>query len=68
MVISCALTVRPDGRVYDGEWENGKQHGVGTYTNAKGVRIKAIWQNGKKHQKLDDEDLPDANKEQELEN
>ena len=22
---------RPDGRKYDGEWKNGKQHGVGVY-------------------------------------
>ena len=27
----------PDGRKYDGGWMDGKQHGVGYYTNANGI-------------------------------
>ena len=42
------LYVRPDGRRYEGEWANGKQHGKGTYTNAKGQRKEALWKDGKK--------------------
>ena len=26
----------PDGRKYEGQWENGKQHGVGIYTTSSG--------------------------------
>ena len=46
---------RPDGRIYDGEWVNGKQHGIGSYTNAKGVKIEAEWREGKKVRRLNDE-------------
>ena len=27
-----------DGRVYDGQWKNGKQHGYGCYIKANNVR------------------------------
>ena len=27
---------RPDGRKYEGQWLNGKQDGVGTYTTSSG--------------------------------
>ncbi len=43
---------RPDGRVYDGEWFNGKQHGIGTYTNSRGVKIEAEWNEGRKARKI----------------
>ena len=34
-----------DGRVYEGAFQNGKQHGVGKYT-AKGITKKGVWENG----------------------
>ena len=30
------MFVRPDGRKYEGQWLNGKQDGVGTYTTSSG--------------------------------
>ena len=45
---------RPDGRVYNGQWENGKQHGFGSYINAKGVKVEAEWNCGKKVRKLEE--------------
>lgn len=39
---------RPDGRKYNGGWLNGKQHGRGIYTNAKGEITEAEWAEGKK--------------------
>jgi len=36
-----------DGRKFDGEWKNGKQHGPGLYTNIKFESRKGIWKNGK---------------------
>ncbi len=44
---------RPDGRRYEGEWLNGKQHGHGLYTNAKGEKREGQWINGKKEKWLD---------------
>ena len=38
----------PDGRKYDGEWKNGKQHGVGVYTSASGKTKKGQWSEGKR--------------------
>ena len=39
---------RPDGRIYDGDWVNGKQHGVGLYT-APGFDPKlSEWKEGKR--------------------
>ena len=39
---------RPDGKRYEGEWFNGKQHGRGVYTNTKGERKEAKWKDGRK--------------------
>ena len=37
---------RPDGRKYEGEWKNGKQHGVGVYTSSSGKSKKGEWSEG----------------------
>jgi len=55
------MNLRPDGKVYDGEWAYGKQHGMGVYINAKGVRIKAEWNMGKKVRRIDDDDGTEFN-------
>jgi len=39
---------RPDGRKYDGDWKNGKQHGEGTYTSATGKTKRGEWSEGKR--------------------
>jgi hypothetical protein len=36
-----------DGRKYDGEWKDGKQHGIGMYTKKDGTTKKSIWEHGK---------------------
>ena len=33
---------------YDGEWKNGKQHGVGVYTSASGNSKKGEWADGRR--------------------
>jgi hypothetical protein len=43
---------RPDGRKYEGDWKNGKQHGVGIYTSASGKTKKGEWSEGKRIQWL----------------
>ena len=40
--------VWPDGKEYSGEWKDGKQHGIGVYTNSKGISKKARWEDGKR--------------------
>lgn len=37
------IFVWPDGRKYDGDWENGKQHGIGYYTGKNGEPRKGRW-------------------------
>ena len=44
---------RPDGKKYDGNWSEGKQHGKGLYTNVKGVSREGEWENGKRIKWLD---------------
>ena len=61
---------RPDGRIYDGEWFNGKQHGIGTYINSQGDKRDAEWANGKRlgwisNDNRQDNNLMPANKIQE---
>ena len=38
----------PDGRIYEGSWKNGKQHGEGIYTGPRGAVKKGLWKNGKR--------------------
>ena len=49
---SIFIFCRPDGRTYDGEWLNGKQHGQAIYTNASGQRKRGTWLEGKKNGEL----------------
>ena len=37
-----------DGRIYEGQWLNGKQHGRGKYTHQGGQIKIGIWANGKR--------------------
>ena len=39
---------RTDGRVFDGQWRNGLQHGKGQYTNAQGKVRKGVWEDGRR--------------------
>ena len=39
---------RPDGKIYDGEWFDGKQHGIGQYTDSTGKVIEAEWNSGRR--------------------
>lgn len=36
-----------DGRVYDGDWRDGKQHGKGVFIKVDGTRRVGIWENGR---------------------
>lgn len=39
----------PDGRVYDGQWKSGKQHGIGTYIVSQGGEKKVgEWEDGRR--------------------
>ncbi len=45
----CAyLWGRPDGRKYDGQWLNGKQHGEGVYTTSNNKTKRGQWVDGKR--------------------
>ena len=47
-----------DGRIYLGYWKSGKQNGLGRYTNPNENKDKfGIWENGKRTQWLDEEEL-----------
>ena len=37
-----------EGRIYEGGWKNGKQHGIGTYTSANNQKRKGEWKDGKR--------------------
>ena len=39
----------PDGRIYEGEWHDNKQHGIGHYTNKEGIKKKGEWKEGKRY-------------------
>lgn len=38
----------PDGRKYDGQWQGGKQHGIGTYSTISGKSRQGEWKDGKR--------------------
>ena len=40
----------PDGFQYEGNWDNGKQHGKGLFINDKGIEQVGIWENWKQHE------------------
>ena len=48
MVYQAIIFSRPDGRKYEGQWHNGKQHGEGVYITAQGQRKKGEWKEGKR--------------------
>ncbi len=48
-----------DGRVYEGQFEKGKQHGVGKYT-ARGVTRTGRWNQGVRVAWLDESAVPAA--------
>jgi hypothetical protein len=37
-----------DGRKYEGEWKNGKQHGKGKYILLDGEERMGLWEDGKR--------------------
>lgn len=47
-MVRCGWKGRPDGRRYEGYWQNGKQHGQGVYYNAQGRRKDGEWNEGKR--------------------
>ena len=46
----------PDGRQYDGNWRNGKQHGAGIYHSSRGEIKKGEWADGKRVRWIDIEE------------
>ncbi len=50
----------PDGRVYHGTWQNGKQQGYGKYTNQTGEEKFGHWTNGKKDRWLNESEYNQA--------
>jgi len=38
----------PDGKIFEGEWKNGKQNGPGKVITADGRTGEGIWENGKR--------------------
>ena len=38
----------PDGRMYQGRFHNGKQHGKGIYKQTNGTEVYGVWEKGKK--------------------
>ena len=46
LLIVCVC--RPDGRKYEGQWMNGKQHGEGIYTTQNGRTKRGQWVDGKR--------------------
>ena len=45
--------VWPDGRLYKGQWSNGKQNGIGIYTKPDGSTRKGEWNNGKRVKQIE---------------
>lgn len=43
----------PDGKAYEGQWVNGKQHGEARFTNSKGRSKLGLWENGERIKWLD---------------
>ena len=43
----------PDGRKYDGSWQNDKVHGIGVFTNSKKEIRRGKWEDGEHIEWLD---------------
>ncbi|CAE8713817.1 unnamed protein product, partial [Polarella glacialis] len=52
----------PDGSKCSGTWQHGKQHGVGTHTNAQGVTRRGRWNRGSLESWLDSAGPPSTEK------
>ena len=50
----------PDGRVYEGAWKNGKQHGYGRYWNQHGEEKFGFWRNGARERWLTSDEFNQA--------
>lgn len=44
----------PDGKMYKGYWENGKQHGRGTYRGSSAIEREGEWHEGRKIKWVDE--------------
>jgi len=42
----------PDGKIYDGGWVDGKQHGKARFTNTQGKSKTGMWENGERKEWL----------------
>ena len=50
-----------NGKVYDGEWQNGQYHGIGKFTSSKGVTKVGKWENGERIEWLGEEKTQNFN-------
>ena len=51
-----------DGRVYEGFWYNGKQHGPGQYSvPSAGRKQFGIWENGKRIEWINEDEIEKVN-------
>ena len=48
----------PDGRQYDGEWLNGKQHGFGRYLSSSEQEKYGEWKEGKRLRWIEKDQMP----------
>lgn len=53
----------PDGRIYEGAWKNGKQHGYGRYCSQNNEEKYGYWENGKRIRWLTEEEFRKARSE-----
>ena len=55
-IVVLLFVCRPDGRLYDGGWHQGKQHGQASYTNSAGKVRFGTWEHGKRVEWRDTEE------------
>ena len=53
----------PDGRVYEGQWKDGKQNGYGRYLNQDKEEKYGFWVNGKRSRWLSQDEFDKASRE-----
>jgi len=46
-----------NGRLYSGNWKNGKQHGLGIAKNSEGTVKRGLWEDGKHLKWFNDSDV-----------
>lgn len=54
------IFVWPDGRVYEGHWKDGKQHGYGRYYNQNNEEKYGFWNNGRRERWLNQDEFAKA--------